>query len=57
MHKNGGKHFKLYHDTQVHLSPQLLSLADKRRISLVEYLHEKQQGLQINKRQIDQLYQ
>lgn len=56
MHKNGGKHFKLYHDTQVHLSPQLLSLADKRRISLVEYLHEKQQGLQINKRQIDQLY-
>ena len=57
MHENVGKHLELHHNTWVHLSLQLLSLVDKRRISLVVYLHEKQLGQQMNKMQIDQICQ
>ena len=42
---------------RMHLSLQLLGLADKRKNYLVVYLHEKQKDQQMGKIQIDQVYQ
>ena len=41
----------------MHLSLQLLGLADKRKNYLVVYLHEKQKDQQMGKIQIDQVCQ
>ena len=41
----------------MHLSLQLLGLADNRRISIVVYLHEKPKDQQMGKSQVDQVCQ
>ena len=41
----------------MYLSLQLLNLADKRKISLVVYVYEKQKDQQMGKKQIDLVYQ